>query len=77
LRTVDACEKAKGAYSIVFVTEDKFVVVWDPFGFRPLAMGRRSSGGEVFLGEVIMIIMISKSASNNNRETNGKYNFLA
>ncbi|KAG4985113.1 hypothetical protein JHK82_032716 [Glycine max] len=44
LRIVDACEKLKGAYSFVFVTEDKLVVVRDPFGFRPLVTGKRSNG---------------------------------
>uniref|UniRef100_A0A0R0H0R3 Glutamine amidotransferase type-2 domain-containing protein n=1 Tax=Glycine max TaxID=3847 RepID=A0A0R0H0R3_SOYBN len=43
LRIVDACEKLKGAYSFVFVTEDKLVVVRDPFGFRPLVTGKRSN----------------------------------
>ncbi|GAY63664.1 hypothetical protein CUMW_227440, partial [Citrus unshiu] len=44
LRIVDACEKLEGAYSMVFVTEDKLVAVRDPYGFRPLVMGRRSNG---------------------------------
>ncbi|KAH9696687.1 Amidophosphoribosyltransferase 1 [Citrus sinensis] len=48
LRIVDACEKLEGAYSMVFVTEDKLVAVRDPYGFRPLVMGRRSNGAVVF-----------------------------
>ncbi|GAY63663.1 hypothetical protein CUMW_227440, partial [Citrus unshiu] len=38
LRIVDACEKLEGAYSMVFVTEDKLVAVRDPYGFRPLRL---------------------------------------
>ncbi|WVZ18879.1 hypothetical protein V8G54_006201 [Vigna mungo] len=51
LRVVDACENLKGAYSLVFLTEDKLVAVRDPFGFRPLVMGRRKNGAVVFASE--------------------------
>lgn len=49
LRVIDACEKLRGAYSMVFVFEDKLIAVRDPFGFRPLVMGRRSKTGQLFL----------------------------
>nr|KYP68286.1 hypothetical protein KK1_021907 [Cajanus cajan] len=58
LRIVDACEKIQGAYSIVFVTEDKLVAVRDPFGFRPLVMGRRSNGAVVFASETCALDLI-------------------
>ncbi|KAG5007943.1 hypothetical protein AAZX31_09G203200 [Glycine max] len=59
LRVVDACEKLKGAYSFVFVTEDKLVAVRDPFGFRPLVMGRRrSNGAVVFTSETCALDLI-------------------
>ncbi|KAH9696665.1 Amidophosphoribosyltransferase 1 [Citrus sinensis] len=48
LRIVDVCEKLEGAYSMVFVTEDKLVAVRGPYGFMPLVMGRRSNGALVF-----------------------------
>lgn len=57
-RIVEACEKVKGAYSIVFVTEDKLVVVRDPFGFRPLVMGRRSNSSVVFASETCALDLI-------------------
>jgi amidophosphoribosyltransferase len=57
-RVVDACEKVKGAFSIVFVTEDKLVAVRDPFGFRPLVMGRRSNGAIVFASETCALDLI-------------------
>ncbi|KAM0013518.1 putative amidophosphoribosyltransferase [Helianthus debilis subsp. tardiflorus] len=58
LRIVEACEKLKGAYSMVFLTEDKLVAVRDPFGFRPLVMGRRSNGAIVFASETCALDLI-------------------
>ncbi|KAL4363474.1 hypothetical protein GQ457_04G001700 [Hibiscus cannabinus] len=58
LRIVDACEKLEGAYSMVFVTEDKLVAVRDPHGFRPLVMGRRSNGAVVFASETCALDLI-------------------
>ncbi|XP_038902169.1 amidophosphoribosyltransferase, chloroplastic [Benincasa hispida] len=58
LRIVDACEQLEGAYSMVFITEDKLVAVRDPFGFRPLVMGRRSNGAVVFASETCALDLI-------------------
>ncbi|XP_044507398.1 amidophosphoribosyltransferase 1, chloroplastic-like [Mangifera indica] len=58
LRILDACEKLEGAYSMVFVTEDKLVAVRDPYGFRPLVMGRRSNGAVVFASETCALDLI-------------------
>ncbi|RAL49329.1 unnamed protein product [Cuscuta campestris] len=58
LRIVEACEKLEGAYSLVFVTEDKLVAVRDPFGFRPLVMGRRRNGAVVFASETCALDLI-------------------
>ncbi|GMH16282.1 hypothetical protein Nepgr_018123 [Nepenthes gracilis] len=58
LRIVDACEKLEGAYSMVFLTEEKLVAVRDPFGFRPLVMGRRSNGAIVFASETCALDLI-------------------
>ncbi|KAB5541511.1 hypothetical protein DKX38_014485 [Salix brachista] len=58
LRIVDACEKLEGAYSMVFLTEDKLVAVRDPYGFRPLVMGRRSNGAVVFASETCALDLI-------------------
>lgn len=57
-RLVDACEKLEGAYSLVFLTEDKLVAVRDPHGFRPLVMGRRSNGAVVFASETCALDLI-------------------
>ncbi|KAL6225586.1 hypothetical protein ACLB2K_004435 [Fragaria x ananassa] len=58
LRIVDACEQLKGAYSMVFVTQDKLVAVRDPYGFWPLVMGRRSNGAVVFASETCALDLI-------------------
>jgi amidophosphoribosyltransferase len=39
-QVVDALSRVKGAYSIVFLTERKLMAARDPFGFRPLVLGR-------------------------------------
>jgi amidophosphoribosyltransferase len=58
MRIVDACEKLEGAYSMVFLTNDKLVAVRDPYGFRPLVMGRRSNGAVVFASETCALDLI-------------------
>ncbi|KAK2969437.1 hypothetical protein RJ640_012837 [Escallonia rubra] len=58
MRIVEACEQLKGAYSMVFLTEDKLVAVRDPSGFRPLVMGRRSNGAVVFASETCALDLI-------------------
>src|SRR3989442_5224707 len=39
-RIVDALSQVKGAYSLVFLTEDRIIAARDPAGFRPLVLGR-------------------------------------
>ncbi|KAI3992526.1 hypothetical protein MKX01_022617 [Papaver californicum] len=58
LRIIDTCEKIQGAYSMVFITEDKLVAVRDPYGFRPLVMGRRSNGAYVFASETCALDLV-------------------
>ncbi|KAI3835281.1 hypothetical protein MKW98_020397 [Papaver atlanticum] len=58
LRIIDTCEKFQGAYSMVFITEDKLVAVRDPYGFRPLVMGRRSNGAYVFASETCALDLV-------------------
>ncbi len=38
-RILDALQRVRGAYCLVFMTQDELVVVRDPHGFRPLIMG--------------------------------------
>ena len=40
----------RGAYSLVFLSEDKLVAVRDPMGFRPLALGKaRAKDSDVWV----------------------------
>ena len=38
---MQALGQVKGAYSLVFLHDDKLIAARDPWGFRPLALGRR------------------------------------
>lgn len=46
-----ALKQAEGAFSIAALCEDGLAVARDPFGFRPLAMGRMANGAVVFASE--------------------------
>lgn len=39
-RVVDALAQLRGAYSLLFLTEREMIAARDPFGFRPLVLGR-------------------------------------
>jgi amidophosphoribosyltransferase len=39
-RIVDALNRIKGAYSLLFLTETRMVAARDPHGFRPLCLGK-------------------------------------
>ncbi len=39
-RLIDALSRVKGAYSLLMLTSDALVAARDPFGFRPLMIGR-------------------------------------
>src|SRR5262245_34089740 len=39
-RAADALRQVRGAYSLVFLTENSLVAVRDPMGFRPLVLGK-------------------------------------
>ncbi len=37
---IKACQKVKGAYSLIIMVNDKLIALKDPHGFRPLLLGR-------------------------------------
>jgi amidophosphoribosyltransferase len=39
-RIIEALWQVRGAYSLVFLSEDEMIAVRDPYGFRPLVLGR-------------------------------------
>lgn len=50
-RIADALRQVRGAYSLVFVSEDQLIAVRDPMAFRPMALGRIGSGVHVVASE--------------------------
>ncbi len=42
-RIVDALKQIKGAYSLLFLTETRLIAARDPFGWRPLVLGKKDN----------------------------------
>lgn len=58
----EALRIARGAYSLVIMTNDALVAARDPFGFRPLCIGRKKVGDEwsyVIVSETCALDIIS------------------
>ncbi|HID03136.1 MAG TPA: amidophosphoribosyltransferase, partial [Desulfobacterales bacterium] len=51
-------QQLKGAYSMLFMTEDTMIAVRDPDGFRPLCLGRLTNGGWVVASETCALDLI-------------------
>lgn len=45
-RITEALWQVRGAYSLVFLSQDEMVAVRDPYGFRPLVLGRMKDAGK-------------------------------
>lgn len=50
--------KAKGSYSLVILTQDKLLGVRDPFGIRPLTLGRLNHKGYVLSSETCSLHLV-------------------
>ena len=50
-RIIDAVKKIKGAFSLIILSRSKMFVIRDPFGFRPLSIGKLKSGGYIVASE--------------------------
>ncbi len=61
-RIVEALSRARGAYSLLFLTLDKLIAARDPYGFRPLVLGRfpqgKNRGAYVFASETCALDLI-------------------
>mmetsp|Transcript_10235 Transcript_10235/g.31261 ORF Transcript_10235/g.31261 Transcript_10235/m.31261 type:complete len:528 (+) Transcript_10235:54-1637(+) len=57
-RIADALNRVEGAYSLAVLVKDQLIAVRDPYGFRPLVMGRVASGGIVFASETCALDII-------------------
>lgn len=43
-RVAEAVKQIRGAYAILFMTDNKIIAVRDPYGFRPLVLGKMDNG---------------------------------
>ena len=61
-RIVEALGRARGAYSLLFLTLDKLIAARDPYGFRPLVLGKfpqgKNRGAYVFASETCALDLI-------------------
>jgi len=61
-RIIEALGRSRGAYSLLFLTLDKLIAARDPYGFRPLVLGRfpegKNRGAYVFASETCALDLI-------------------
>lgn len=57
-RVIESLRSLKGAYSFLFLSEKEMIVARDPFGFRPLVMGKLN-GSTVFASETCALDLIN------------------
>ncbi len=57
-RIADALRAVHGAYSIAFLSESSLIAVRDPFGIRPLSLGRHKKNGWVVASETCAFDLI-------------------
>lgn len=56
-RIAEAMNQIKGAYAMLFLTDNKLIAVRDPYGFRPLVLGKLDNGW-VFASESCALDLI-------------------
>jgi amidophosphoribosyltransferase len=54
-----ALSKLKGAFSMIFLSPTKMIAVRDPYGFRPLCIGKLENGGFVVASETCALDLIN------------------
>jgi len=61
-RIVEALGRTRGAYSLLFLTLDRMIAARDPYGFRPLVLGKfpegKNRGAYVFASETCALDLI-------------------
>ncbi len=61
-RIIEALARARGAYSLLFLTLDRMIAARDPYGFRPLVLGQfkagKNHGGYVVASETCALDLI-------------------
>lgn len=54
---IEACKQIRGAYSLILCTENKLIAIKDPYGIRPLCLGKLKNG-YVFSSETSALDLI-------------------
>ncbi len=57
-RIVESLSRVRGAYSLIFLSEQGMIGVRDPYGVRPLSLGRMKDGGYVLASETCTFDLI-------------------
>ena len=57
-RIIDSLNKIKGAYSLLFLKDNKLIAVRDPYGFRPLSLGVIGESSYVVVSETCVLDLI-------------------
>ncbi|MEM7570198.1 MAG: amidophosphoribosyltransferase [Pseudomonadota bacterium] len=57
-RLIDALRKVEGAYSLVALSAEGMIGVRDPYGVRPLVLGRLADGSYIFASETCALDII-------------------
>jgi len=57
-QVVDALRKVRGAYSLLLMTEKELIGVRDPYGFRPLVLGRLGEESYILSSETCALDLI-------------------
>ncbi len=58
MAVANSMKKLVGAYSIIVMSPEKIMAARDPFGFRPLCIGRKKDGSIVFASETCALDVI-------------------
>lgn len=54
----DAMKKVKGAYSLVVLRENQLIAIRDPYGFRPLVLGKNRAGSYFVASETCALDIV-------------------
>src|SRR5207247_5625969 len=61
-RVIEALSSVRGAYSLLFLTLDRMIAARDPFGFRPMVLGKfreeKNRGAYVIASETCALDLI-------------------
>ena len=57
-RVAEAVNQIKGAFAILLMTDNKIIAVRDPYGFRPLVLGKMETAGALLPNPVLLTWLV-------------------